>query len=74
MMRNGGPVYFNIPRVILQRMMGTGILRKSLFKSTNRLLSSSCLGLPCRILNTNHKKELLRSLWVQSVQEFVNQW
>ena len=31
---------------------------------THRLLSSSFLGLPCRILNTNHKKELLRSLWV----------
>ena len=31
---------------------------------THRLLSSSFLGLPYRILNTNHKKELLRSLWV----------
>ena len=32
--------------------------------STHRLLSSSFLGLPYRILNMNHKKELLRSLWV----------
>ena len=32
--------------------------------STQRLLSSSFLGLPYRILNMNHKKELLRSLWV----------
>ena len=32
--------------------------------STHRLLSSSFLGLPYRILNKNHKKELLRSLWV----------
>ena len=31
---------------------------------THRLLSSSFLGLPCRILNMSHKKELLRSLWV----------
>ena len=31
----------------------------------HRLLSSSVLGLPTRILNINHKKELLRSLWVQ---------
>ena len=30
------------------------------------LLSSSVLGLPCGILNMNHKKELLRSLWVES--------
>ena len=32
--------------------------------STHRLLSSSFLGLPYRILNTSPKKELLRSLWV----------
>ena len=31
---------------------------------THRLLSSSFLGLPYRILNMNHKQELLRSLWV----------
>ena len=32
---------------------------------THRLLSSSFLGLPYRILNMNHKKELLRSLWLK---------
>ena len=31
---------------------------------THTPLSSSFLGLPYRILNTNHKKELLRGLWV----------
>ena len=31
---------------------------------THRLLSSSFLGLLYRILKTNHKKELLWSLWV----------
>ena len=31
---------------------------------THRLLSSSILGLPHRILNINHGKELLRNLWV----------
>ena len=31
---------------------------------THRLHNSSSLGLPYRILNTNHKKELLWSLWV----------
>ena len=35
--------------------------------STHRLLSSSLLGSPYRILNINHKKELLRSLWVGSI-------
>ena len=32
--------------------------------ATHRLLSSSFLGLPYRTLNINHKKELLRSLWI----------
>ena len=32
---------------------------------THRPLSSSFLGLPYRILNTNHTKELLRGLWVE---------
>ena len=31
--------------------------------NTHRLLSGSFLGLPYRILNINHKKELLRGLW-----------
>ena len=35
---------------------------------THRLLSSSFLGLPYRILNMNHKKELLRRLWVGSTK------
>ena len=30
-------------------------------------LSSSFLGLPYRILNVNHKKELLRGLWVEFI-------
>ena len=33
-------------------------------QSTCRLLSSSFLGLPYRILKMNLKEELLRSLWV----------
>ena len=33
---------------------------------THTLLSSSFWGLPYRILNINHKKELVRSLWVGS--------
>ena len=32
---------------------------------THRPLSSSFLGLPYGILNKNHKKELLRGLWVE---------
>ena len=32
--------------------------------STHRPLSSSFLGFPSRILIMNHKKELLRALWV----------
>ena len=32
--------------------------------STHRPLSSSFLGLPYRILNINHEKELLRGLWL----------
>ena len=32
--------------------------------TAHRTLSSSFLGLPSRILSINHKKELLRGLWV----------
>ena len=32
---------------------------------THRPLCSSCLGLPYRILSLDHKKELLRGLWVE---------
>ena len=44
---------------------GTDIYRDVYGGLQTRLLSSSLLGLPYKILNTNHKKELLRSLWVQ---------
>ena len=33
---------------------------------THRLLSSSFLGLPYRVLYMNHKKHLLRGLWVKT--------
>ena len=36
---------------------------------THRLLSSSPFCLPYRILNINHKKELLRGLWAASLQD-----
>ena len=35
--------------------------------TTHRLHSTSFLGLPYRILKINHKKELLRSLWVDTL-------
>ena len=35
-----------------------------LIATTHRLHSSSFLGLPYRVRNTNHKRELLWSLWV----------
>ena len=34
---------------------------------THRPPSSPFLGLPYRILNINHKKELLRGLWVETL-------
>ena len=45
---------------------GSGLrgLRFGVLGFIHRLLNSSFLGLPYRILNMNHKKELLRSLWV----------
>ena len=36
---------------------------------THRVLSSSFLGLPYRILKIDHKKELLRSLWGKGSQD-----
>ena len=36
----------------------------SFFEGTHRPLSSSFWGLPSRILHMNHKKEILRGLWV----------
>ena len=44
-----------------------GLFMGSILYTTQRLHSSSFLGLPCRILNISHKKELLRSLWVSPV-------
>ena len=38
--------------------------------STHKILSSSFLGLPYRVPNINHKKELLRSLWVDHTMQF----
>ena len=40
------------------------LLENSGLGFTHRPLSSSFLGLPYGILNINHKKELVRSLWV----------
>ena len=36
--------------------------------ATQRPLSSSFWGLPCRILNINYQKELLRGLWVMGLR------
>ena len=49
----------------LPRVWGFGF-KGSAFRVwvTQRPESSSFLGLPCRVLNINHKKELLRGLWV----------
>ena len=38
--------------------------RKSRGLNTHRPLSNPFLGLPYRILNINHKEELLRGLWI----------
>ena len=38
---------------------------------THRPLSSSFLGLPYGILNINHKKELLRGLWINRARRAV---
>ena len=39
-------------------------LEREVAVPTHRPLSSSFLGLPYRFVNINHKKELLRGLWV----------
>ena len=52
--------------------LSTGVLFNGLMglssqgyeQGTHRPLSSSFWGLPYRILNIDHKKELLRGLWV----------
>ena len=46
-------------------------LIKSLLGTTLTLHSSSFLGLPYRILNINHKKQLLWSLWVDRVRSIT---
>ena len=45
-------------------MGGEGSGGKRFIGLTHRPLGSSFLGLPFRIVNINHKKELLRGLWV----------
>ena len=51
------------------RSSGSGSQNRGLI---HRLHSSSFLGLPYRSLNINHKKELLRSLWILiSVDHYV---
>ena len=47
-----------------ERLGFKGLGFRVVYGYTHRLLSSSFLGLPYRVLNINHKKELLRSLWV----------
>ena len=46
------------------RRPGSSLAKSCPTVSTHRLQSSSFLGLPYRILNMDHKKELLWSLWV----------
>ena len=61
------------------RVWGVGLVEGFWFErvgiwaveTIHRLLRSSFLGLPYRVLNINHKKELLRSLWV-SVNRVAN--
>ena len=45
-------------------LLGGLVTLRTFQGSTHRLLSSSFLGLPERVLRKDHKKELLRSLWV----------
>ena len=45
-------------------MQAFALLNPTMQDCTHRPLSSSFLGLPYRVLNINHKKELLRGLWV----------
>ena len=47
--------------------------RKISVTITHRPLSSSFLGWPYRILNINHKKELLRGLWVSPCSQLHEQ-
>ena len=50
-----------------QRLATVGLVdpaKEAASSCTHRPLSSSFLGLPYKILNINHKKELLTGLWV----------
>ena len=49
----------------VQKITAHTCARTSDNQATQRLHSTSVLGLPYRILNINHKKELLRGLWVE---------
>ena len=51
-----------------QHSINTNVCQRHVTESvTHRLLSSSFLDLPCRILDMNQKQELLSSLWVWAV-------
>ena len=54
---SGGPLLYANLEVHAESRVVTAI---ELLVSTHRLRSSSILGLPYRILNINHKEELLR--------------
>ena len=62
----------------LSCIVARSILRRSSLKSrlhdglgfTHRPLSSSYWGLPYRVVNINHKLELLRCLWVGMSVDF----
>ena len=61
-MAEGSGLRFNIRDSTIRRglQIQCSTLRRGLH-------SSSSLGFPYRILNINHKKELLWSLWVRSI-------
>ena len=62
-----GSILASMPATQLARPQGPlreKALHVLLRQTTHRPLNSSVLGLPYRIPNINHKKELLRSLWV----------
>ena len=74
MLRHSPPE--TILKARVEGVVSDEVLSKSLLKQsshgggfTHRLLSSSFLGVPYRILNINHKKELLRSLWVEHMTD-----
>ena len=60
--------------VLIIRIGFGGYFCTIVIRSTHRPLSSSFLGLPYRILNINHIKELLRSLWVFIKAPMLRVW